>query len=234
MRRALLPLALLLAWPAAADAASVKVVDCTPALDPAARSATFDARVRASRESDRMQLRFTLQLRDQGIGTRWRKVIAPGFDEWLTSASGVRRYSYTRTIQNLTAPAAYRTIVRFRWLDEDGLVLRSTRATSAQCRQPDMRADLVPLRLDVAPGPEAGTYRYRAVVRNAGRTAAGPFDVAFGDAAEHVTGLEPGEEQTVTFVEPACTAQTLHTVDPYELVDERDEDDNVLVPACSA
>src|SRR5918997_1880725 len=141
LRGALLSLALLLAWPAAADAASVKVVDCTPALDPAARSATFDARVRAARGSDRMQLRFTLQVRDEGFGTRWRKVVAPGFDEWLTSA----------------------------------LVLRSTRATSAQCRQPDMRADLVPLRLDVAPGPDAGTYRYRAVVRNAGRTAAGPF-----------------------------------------------------------
>lgn len=233
MRRALLPLALLLAWPAAADAASVKVVDCTPALDPAARSATFDARVRASRGSDRMQVRFTLQVRDEGIGTRWRKVVAPGFEQWLTSAAGVRRYAYTRTIQNLTAPASYRTIVRFRWLDEDGLVLRSTRVTSAQCRQPDMRADLVPLRLEVAPGADAGTYRYRAVVRNAGRTAAGPFDVAFGDATEHVTGLAPGEQQAVTFTGPACAAETLLTVDPDDLVDELDEDDHVLVPACS-
>jgi hypothetical protein len=223
----------MLAWPAAADAASVKVVHCTPALDPAARSATFDARVRAARESDRMQLRFTLQVRDEGIGARWRKVVAPGFEQWLTSAPGVRRYAYTRTIQNLTAPASYRTIVRFRWLDADGLVLRSTRVTSAQCRQPDMRADLVPLRLEVAPGPDADTYRYRAVVRNGGRTEAGPFDVAFGDATEHVEGLAPGEQQTVTFTGPACAAETLLTVDPDDLVDERDEDDNVLVPACS-
>ncbi len=233
MRRALLSLALLLAWPAAADAASVKVVDCTPALDPATRSATFDARVRAARGSDRMQVRFMLQVRDEGFGTRWRKVVAPGFEQWLTSASGVRRYAYTRTIQNLTAPASYRTIVRFRWLDADGLVLRSTRVTSAQCRQPDMRADLVPLRLEVAPGPDAGTYRYRAVVRNAGRTAAGPFDVAFGDATQHVAGLEPGAQETVTFTAPACAAETLLTVDPDDVVDERDEDDNVLVPACS-
>jgi hypothetical protein len=233
MRRALLPLALLLAWPAAAaDAASVKVVDCTPALDPGARSVTFDARVRASRGSDRMQVRFTLQVRDAGIGTRWRKVVAPGFEEWLTSASGVHRYSYTRTIQNLTAPASYRTVVRFRWLDEDGLVLRGARVRSAQCRQPDMRPDLVPLVLDVAPGVDADSYRYRAVVRNAGRTAAGPFDVAFGDATEHVSGLEPGERRAVTFTGPACAAETLLRVDPDDVVDERDEDDNVLMPAC--
>jgi hypothetical protein len=232
MRRALLPLALLLIWPAAADAASVKVVDCTPALDPAARSATFEARVRAARGSDRMQLRFTLQVRDEGIGTRWRKVVAPGFDQWLTSASGVRKYAYTRTIQNLAAPASYRTTVRFRWLDEDGLVLRSTRVTSAACRQPDMRPDLEPVRLDVAPGPDLDTYRYHAVVRNSGRTPAGAFDVSFGDSTEHVTGLAPGAQQTVTFTGPACVADTLLTVDPDELVDERDETDNVLVPAC--
>src|SRR5215211_7707831 len=152
MRRALMSLILLLAWPAAAEAATVKVVDCVPALDPIARSATFEARMRASRESDRLQVRFTLQVRDEGVMTRWRKVVAPGFDEWLTSASGVRRYSYARTIQNLTAPASYRTIVRFRWLDADGEVLRSSRGTSAACRQPDLRPDLVPLRVETAPG----------------------------------------------------------------------------------
>jgi hypothetical protein len=96
-----------------------------------------------------------------------------------------------------------------------------------------MRADLVPLQLEVAAGPDAGTYRYRAVVRNAGRTAAGPFDVAFGDATEPMGGLAPGEEQAVTFVGPACAVETLLTVDPDDRVDERDEDDNVLVPACS-
>ena len=60
MRRALLPLLLLLLWPAAADAASVKVLACVPALDPVARSATFEARVTAAPGTDRMQVRFTL------------------------------------------------------------------------------------------------------------------------------------------------------------------------------
>jgi hypothetical protein len=234
MQRVLLPFALLLIWPAAADAASVKVVDCAPALDPVERSASFEARVRAARGSDRMQVRFTLQVRDEGPATRWHKVVAPGFEQWLTSAAGVRKYSYTRTIQNLTAPASYRTIVRFRWLDEDGLVLRSSRATSSACRQPDMRPDLAPLRIETAPGPDAETRRYTVTVRNGGRTAAGAFDVALGDAVARVTGLVPGAQQTVVIEAPACTAAApaTVTVDPDDAVDERDEDDNVLVAAC--
>jgi hypothetical protein len=234
MRRALLPLLLLLLWPAAADAASVKVLSCVPALDPVARSATFEARVTAARGSDRMQVRFTLQERDQGLTARWHKVVAPGFDEWLTSASGVRRYSYSRTIQNLTAPASYRTVVRFRWLDADGEVLRSTRARSATCRQPDMRPDLEPLRVEVLPGADADTRRYRVVVRNAGRSDAGPFDVALGDAIERVTALAAGAQRAVTLTGPACADGTAVTVDVGDLVDERDEGDNVLVPVCQA
>jgi hypothetical protein len=181
-------------------------------------------------------VRFTLQVRDEGVARHWRKVVAPGFDEWLTSVAGVRKYSYTRTIQNLTAPASYRTIVRFRWLDEDGLVLRSTRATSSACRQPDMRPDLEPLRIETLPGPDADTRRYRVTVRNGGRTAAGAFDVALGDAVLRVPALAAGAEQVVTFTGPPCAADAppTVTVDPDDAVDERDENDNVLVAACPA
>ena len=232
MRRALLTLLLLPLFPAGADAATVKVVDCVPALDPVARSATFEARVKAARGSDRMQVRFTLQERDQRITARWRKVVAPGFDEWLTSASGVGRYSYSRTIQNLTAPASYRTVVRFRWLDADGEVLRSTRVTSASCRQPDLRPDLAPLRVEAAPAADAGSWRYRVVIRNTGRSDAGPFDVTLGAAVETVDGLAAGEQRAVTLTGPECAADTPVIVDAGDLVDERDEDDNVLVPVC--
>ena len=234
MRRALMTLVLLLAWPAAADAASVKVDECVSALDAAERSATFEARVRAARGSDRMQVRFTLQVRDDASGMRWRKLAPPGFDEWLTSAAGVRKYTYARTIQNLAAPASYRTVVRFRWLDADGLVLKSSRDTSASCRQPDLRPDLEALRLEVAPGPDARTRTYTAVVRNAGRSAAGPFDVALDDAVEPVPGLEPGERRSITFTAPACAPGATQTLalDPGAAVVERDEGDNVLVTPC--
>jgi hypothetical protein len=95
-----------------------------------------------------------------------------------------------------------------------------------------MRPDLEPVRVETAPGPDAGTRTYRVTVRNGGRTAAGAFDVALGDAVQRVTGLAAGAQQVLTFTGPTCTADTRLTVDPGDAVDERDEDDNVLVAPC--
>jgi CARDB len=238
MRRALMTIVLLLLFPAAADAATVKVVDCVPELDPIARSATFEARMRAARGSERMQVRFTLQVRDEGM-LSWRRVAAPGFDVWLTSQPDVRRYTYAKTVTNLAAPAAYRTVVRFRWLDEDGAVVKGERVTSAGCRQPDLRPDLEPQRVDVFGGLDPDTRRYVVALRNDGRTDALPFaaTLAVGDEQTDpfaVLGLAAGAQWLVTFTGPPCTAGSPLTVtlDPGEAVDERDEDDNVLVVPC--
>jgi hypothetical protein len=240
MRRALATTLLALAFPAAADAATVKVVGCVPAVDPAARSATFEARVRAARGSERMQVRFTLQVREEAL-RGWRRVAVPGFDTWLTSMAGVRRYAYEKTVTNLAAPAAYRTIVRFRWLDADGEVLKTGRVTSASCRQPDLRPDLEPLGVEVLAAAEHGTRRYAVTLRNDGRSDAPPFaaTLALGDddpVPLAVFGVPAGSQRTVTFTGPACRAGSPLTValDPGEAVDERDEDDNVLVTPCPA
>jgi hypothetical protein len=240
MRRALMSLLLFLAFPAVADAASVKVVDCVPALDPAARTTTFEARMRPARGSERMQVRFTLQMREDGLHL-WRRVPAEGFDSWLSSLAGVRRYSYAKTVVNLAAPASYRTVVRFRWLDADGAVVKSARITSASCRQPDMRPNLVARSVEVLPGPDADTRRYAITLRNDGRADAGPFtallDVSDAELAPlSVLDLPASTQRVVTFIAPPCTAGAPLTVtlDPDETVDERHEDDNVLVVPCPA
>jgi hypothetical protein len=238
MRRALMTLVVLLAFPAAADAATVKVVDCVPALDPLERTATFEARMRTARDAERMQVRFTLQMREDGLHA-WRRVAAEGFDTWLTSLPAVRRYSYAKTVTNLSAPATYRTVVRFRWLDEDGEAVKSARVTSASCRQPDMRPDLEARRVDVLPGPDAETRRYAVTVRNDGRTDAGPFSATLeaGDAelgSLAVLGLAAGAQRVVAFTGPPCAAGAPLTVtlDPDDAVEERDEEDDVLVATC--
>ena len=240
MRRALLLIAPILAAAsapaapaAAAPGASVKLLDCTPALEAQDRAATFEARVRRAHASDRMQVRFTLQVRERGLES-WQHVFADGFDEWLTSDAGVSRYSYAKTVENLSAPASYRMVVRFRWLADDGSVLARSRATSRQCRQPDMRPDLRVTRIEpVAP---AG---YAVVLRNRGRTPAGPFTVALNAAGQELApialaGLEPGERSMLTFDGPACAAGAplVATADAGGAVDERDEDDNVLLSLC--
>jgi hypothetical protein len=234
MRRALMTLLLLLGFPAVADAASVKVVDCVPALDPVDRTATFEARMRPARESERMQVRFTLQVREDELHD-WRRVAAEGFDTWLTSLPAVWRYSYAKTVINLTAPASYRTVVRFRWLDADDAVVKSERVTSANCRQPDMRPDLEARRVDVLPGPDANTRRYAVTVRNDGRTDADAFSATLGDLGRlAVPGLAAGAQRLIAFTGPPCTvgAPLVVTLDPDEAVDERDEDDNVLTALC--
>jgi hypothetical protein len=240
MRRALMTILLFLAVPAAADAATVKVVDCVPALDPVARTATFEARMRAARGSERMQVRFSLHVREDAVHG-WRRVVAEGFDTWLTSLPDVRRYSYAKTVVNLAAPAAYRTVVRFRWLDADGAVVKSGRVTSAGCRQHDMRPDLEALRVDVVPGLAADTRRYVVTVRNAGRSDADPFAATLRAAEEElgtvpVLDLAAGTQRVVTYTGPPCTpgAPLLVTLDPDETVDERDEADNAFAATCPA
>jgi hypothetical protein len=234
MRRLLLIAALaLLGFPAAAGAATVRLVECVPALAAAERSATFEARVHRVGDSERMQLRFTLQVRQDAL-QRWQRVPAADADEWLTSFPGVRRYSYSRTVRNLAAPASYRMIVRFRWLDAHGAVVRRSRATSRACRQPDMRPDIVA----TAIVPVAGGYE--VVLRNRGRSDAGPFDVALAvGAAEAASaaldGLAGGERLTVAFSGPPCVPgePLTATVDPAGAVDEADEDGNVLAVLCT-
>jgi len=240
MRRALLLMTLfVLAFPAAAaaDGASVKLLDCVPALEPQDRMAMFEGRMTPRRGSERMQLRFALQVREPAL--EWRRVVAPGLDQWLTSNPGVRRYSYAKTVQNLAAPAAYRMVVRFRWLDVGGEVLARSRATSRACRQPDLRPELEALAVEVSPAVAPDRRRFAITVRNGGRTAAGPFGVALsvGDAALaplSVAGLEPGEHRTVVLTGPPCAAgePLTVTVDPDDTVEERDEADNVLVALC--
>jgi CARDB len=234
MRRVLLIAALaLLGLPAAADAASVKLLACVPALEPADRSATFEARMQPADGSARMQLRFTLQVK-HGDLPGWQRIVAGGLDRWLTSYPDVRRYSYAKTVRNLSAPASYRMVVRFRWLgDADGEVLERSRATSRICRQPDMRPDLAA----TAIVPVAGGYEVE--LHNSGRSDAGPFAVAFavGDQALAplaVEGLPAGERRVVSFTAPPClpSAPLTATADADGAVDERDESDNALVAAC--
>jgi hypothetical protein len=235
MRRALLICALLLAgFPAAAGAASVRLVECVPAPDAHERSATFEARMREARGSDRMQVRFTLQV-SEGVLPGWRRVAAPGLDQWLTSEPSVSRYSYSKTVLNLSAPAEYRMVVRFRWLDAEGEALRRSRATSRICRQPDMRPDLAVAGIDAVEGG------YAVAVVNDGRTGSAPSSVvlAVGGVAfepRPLTALEPGERRVVTVAGPACGSGDALTasVDPADAVDERDEADNALVVPCLA
>ena len=243
MRRIALVLLLFLAGlapaaPAHAATSGVRLLSCESALEQQAREATFEARMRVRKSARKMQMRFTLQTRSQEH-PRWHRLGAPGFGKWLTSDTGVGRYVYTKRLVSLAAPASYRTLVRFRWLDADGDRVASARATSAVCRQRDLRPNLKPLGVEARPGADSSHVRYVVPVVNRGRSQAGPFDVVVSvDGTTlppaQTPELAPGERALVEVMGPPCTPGQLLTadVDPTGAVDERREDDNQLSVPC--
>jgi hypothetical protein len=192
--------------------------------------ATFEGRVTTLKRAARTQLRFTLQARTPDE-PEWRAVPAPGFGSWIT-APKVARYLYDKTVEELPAPGDYRAVVQFRWRDARGRTLRSERAVSKACAQPDPRPDLAVKAVKAGEG-------YVALVANDGRGDAGPFTVAFTRngaplGSVDVPDLAAGERTTVTLDAPACTPGELIAAqaDSLDTVDEADEGANALSVTC--
>jgi hypothetical protein len=219
-----------LAAPAQAAApASVELMACVPRD----RAAEFEARMGQVEDAAKMKMRFTLQARKPGKKA-YRRVAAPGFSGWTTADPGTSRYVFTRRVEGLLGPARYRAMVRFKWVDARGKTILSARKFSKACRQPDHRPNL-----KVKAHTRAGKRRYVALIANNGRTATGAFELQVAIAGTpldpvSVESLEPHTQRLITVRGPRCVAgATLTaTADPLDLVDERNELDNVLSATC--
>jgi hypothetical protein len=204
------------------------------------QAAVFEGQMNAMPSAARLQMRFRLQVStpDQ---PGWTTVRAAGFSAWHTSDAGRRRYVYTKRVQALPAPGAYRMRVRFRWLDATGAVVRSTKLTSRTCKMPDPRADLRVTAIDIAPGANPASQRYAITVRNAGRRTADASDLRLelpdGTAIVGlVGGLVPGQQETLVLRGPACApaAMVTATADATDSIDESDEANSLSVPCPGA
>jgi len=240
MRQLALTILLLgaLAAPAHAATSGVRLTGCQSALDPSERVASFEGRMRIKHHARRMQMRFTLQTRSADE-PRWHKLPAAGFGKWLTSNSGIGRYVYTKRVIELEAPASYRTVVKFRWVDADGHRVASAKSTSGVCHQSDYRPNLRPLGVQAKPGADSAHARYLVPVVNRGRTAAGAFDVVVSVDGTTLTPaqtpeLPAGEKALAEVQGPPCRPGQILTVDvdPTGAVDERNEGDNQLSVPC--
>lgn len=218
---------------------AAKLTDCTVGEDASGGSAIFTGSMPAIRRASRLWQRFTLERRSlTDPDADWERVSAPTFGEWEKSRRGVSGFVYSKTVEGLTAPAAYRAVVRFRWVDRRGRTVRSTRRTTASCRQPDPRPNLELVRLRpalAASGPVA-----EVTIRNSGRTdTLAPAVVALrvggvDQPSQTVPPLGPGVTAVVTFPLERCDpGQDLEvTVDPADGIDEAAEDDNSAVRPC--
>jgi hypothetical protein len=123
--------------PADGTAYSATLEQCTTSTVQTERSATFTAQMTATSATQKMGMRIELQQRllgEMGFNT----ILAPGFGVWRSSEPGVKIYKYVKQVTNLTAPAAYRAIVRFRWLGDKGRMLKHAELHTQRCLQPTL------------------------------------------------------------------------------------------------
>jgi hypothetical protein len=215
-----------------------RLVSCTTGATAAERAATFTASMPAIAGTARMWVRFDLLQRTEP-GAAYMRVRLPAWGRWQRSDPGRTAFIYTKRVQGLRAPGAYRARVRFRWYGPDGGLLRTARRTTRACRQPDLRADLEAGALTAGAGLGAGNVTYLLDVVNDGRAPAGPFEVALAVAGipqtpARVDGLAPGERQVVSVPGPRCApGSTVRLVlDSGQDVEESDEADDVVDRPC--
>ena len=245
MRRTLVAVSLCLAAVVAPAAASHRDGAASPALRAVLaacsagptedeRFAVFTGSMPARSGTRQMAMRFDLQVRREGT-MPWSSQRARGFGRWLRSQTGRSGFVYTKRVERLEQGVEYRSVVSFRWHGADGRVLRRTARRSRVCRQPDLRPNLRVGAVEVLPGPDGSTARYRVTIANSGRSAAGPFEVAVDATVRQVAGLPAGEKAVVELVARRCTAagRPEFVVDRDGVVEESDEDDNRFSPACT-
>jgi hypothetical protein len=218
---------------AAAAPARAVLEDCERGVEAPDRAGVFEGQMRTVPGAARMQMRFTLQASTPDR-ERWTSVAARGFGEWVTADPGTARYVYTKRVENLLAPASYRAVVRFRWLDAAGETVERARAVTRACRQPDPRPDLA-----VRAITELTAGRYALLIRNDGRTASPETAVTLSVdgavlPATAVPALEAREEALVGVEGPPCPpgGEVEAEVDPAGAVEERAEGDNRLSRFC--
>jgi hypothetical protein len=238
----LIALTVLVVAPAAqaqAPPLRAKLTACQSGPGVGDRTATFTGSMPAIKGTKRMWMRFDLRQRtpaDDAFAT----IKVPGLGVWQKSSPGRKSgFVFKQRVQGLVAPGEYKAAVRFRWYGAGGKLLRSAKRETATCAEPDQRPNLRAGALDAARGPLADQATYRLVVRNDGRTPAGPFDLGLAvggvdQPAQRATGLAAGAETTLTFVAAQCRpgSTVRFTLDARHEVPESVESDDVVERTC--
>jgi hypothetical protein len=224
-----------LAVPAAAGAkgsAAVHLKSCKTGSEARDRKATFKAWMHAVPGTARMAVRFKLVAQKPGRSAH-RVEGLDALNVWHRSDKGVTRYAFSQTVKRLAKGTSYRMVVRYRWYDADGELIKRAKRTSDECVQggdlPNLIVPAVAIASDGAPS-------YIVTVKNKGNAVAENFTVTLiidGALVDERTieQLEAGEKVFVEFNGPPC----LHVqaiADSEETVVERNEKDNSFSSEC--
>jgi hypothetical protein len=116
---------------------SAMVEQCVTSTVQSERSVTFTAHMVATGATQRMEIKIELQQRMRGE-IEYHTVAAPDLGVWRGSEPGVKIDNYVQQVTDLTAPAAYRALVQFRWLGYKGHVLKRAELHTSHCLQPTL------------------------------------------------------------------------------------------------
>jgi hypothetical protein len=116
-------------------AATATLEQCVTSVVQVERSATFAGEMTAVPGTVRMAMRIEVQESLPGEAD-FHTLLAPGLGVWRDSDTKVRIYKYLKQVTNLSSPATYRALVRFRWLGAKGHVLKRAEHFTARCMQP--------------------------------------------------------------------------------------------------
>jgi hypothetical protein len=92
----------------------------------------------------RMSMRIDVEERMPGEAS-FHILSAPGLGVWRASDPKVRVYKYLKQVTNLSSPASYRALVRFRWLSTRGHLIKRAERLTAKCLQPASPPEPPPL-----------------------------------------------------------------------------------------
>jgi hypothetical protein len=121
--------------PTSSGGLAASLEQCVPAVVQTERSATFAGEMTAVAGAARMAMRIDVEERQPGE-TEYHAVSYPGLGVWRWADPKVKVYKYLKQVTNLSSPASYRGLVRFRWISAKGHVIKRAERVTARCLQP--------------------------------------------------------------------------------------------------
>jgi hypothetical protein len=114
---------------------SADVEQCVTAATESGRSVTFTGQMETVAGTRRMEIEIEVQEHspeEEGF----HALTTAGLGSWQRSETGVKIYKVRQAVTNLPAPAVFRALVRYRWLNEKGQVIRRDERRTPLCREP--------------------------------------------------------------------------------------------------
>lgn len=184
-----------------------------------------------------LEMRFALYVRVGTRGKRFRHVKATGLDQWIAaSAPDATSFRYRQTVTALNAPAHYRMIVRFRWLDSSGTTTRRASRTTGVCRQRAGLPDLVVQNIGIAPSADGLSAIYYVFALNSGKSEARNVSITVASggysAVQVLPALLASESKIVEFTGSPCDKFVTAEIDSTRVVKEAKEGNNSYRKPC--